>query len=140
VRAWDALREAGNNKVFKRAVADNQYGSGKLRRSLASLSMEDIIPYPSNQYRGEKGLLRVDKKFRTHRPYSERLKYRKRISVEHVGARLRLHTAFDRLKTRGLRRVETHNLLNALCMNLVWEAAHNLGIPEKARSITYFNT
>jgi len=137
-RAEGALRSAG--KGLKRAIADSQFSFEAFRKSLAGKDVEAIIPYPANQRKGERGLLRVDKKFRTHGPYHQRLKYRERIAAEHVGARLKLHTAFNRLKVRGLSMVETHDLVSALCLNLIWEAAHNLGIPRKARSITYFNT
>jgi len=43
-------------------IADSQYSSEKNRRAVD----EAVIPYPANQKRGIKGILRIDKKFRTH--------------------------------------------------------------------------
>jgi hypothetical protein len=54
------LRKAGAH--LRRIVADSQYSSKRVRKTVD----EAVIPYPSNQKRGVKGILRVDKKFRTH--------------------------------------------------------------------------
>ena len=43
-------------------IADSQYSDSKLRNAVD----ETVIPYPANQKRGVKGLLRVGKKFRTY--------------------------------------------------------------------------
>jgi len=48
-------------------VADSQYSSRRFRENTSKRGGEAVIPYPSNQRRGEKEALRVDKKFRTHR-------------------------------------------------------------------------
>ena len=53
-------------------VADSQYSSRRFRRKAAECGVEAVIPYPANQRRGERGLLRVDKYFRSHGPYRER--------------------------------------------------------------------
>lgn len=55
---------------------------------MSALGAEPVIPYPSNQKRGVKGVLRVDKRFRVHGP--ERLKrlYGLKSSVERVNSRL----------------------------------------------------
>jgi hypothetical protein len=40
-----------------------------------------VIPYPRNQRKGVKGILRVDRKFKSHRPSELRRVYRKRVAV-----------------------------------------------------------
>ena len=49
---------------IRSVIADSQYSDQKLRNAVA----QAVIPYPSNQKRGVKGILRVDKKFRTYGP------------------------------------------------------------------------
>ena len=61
-------------------IADSQYSDGKLRDSVDAA----VIPYRANQKRGVKGLLRVDKKFRTYGPDDQREEYHKRPHIEAV--------------------------------------------------------
>jgi len=49
---------------LKSLIADSQYSDGELRDAVE----EAVIPYRANGKRDVKGLLRVDKKFRTYRP------------------------------------------------------------------------
>jgi hypothetical protein len=49
---------------LRSVIADSQYSDSKLRNAVD----ETVIPYRSNQKRDVKGLLRVDKKFRTYGP------------------------------------------------------------------------
>ena len=74
---------------LKTLVADSQYSSRKLRNQTATHGVRSVIPYPANQRRREKGLLRVDKYFRTHGPADERRIYRQRLAVERVNSRLK---------------------------------------------------
>ena len=48
-----------------------------------------VIPYPVNQMRGQRGLLRVDRFFSTHGPKREKRLYRLRSSIERVNSRLK---------------------------------------------------
>jgi hypothetical protein len=56
------LSEAGAK--LRSIIADTQYSDEKIRTATA----ETVIPYPANQKRNVKDLLRVDKKFRTYGP------------------------------------------------------------------------
>jgi hypothetical protein len=60
-----------------------------LRDKAISVGTIPVIPYPSNQKVGEKGVLRVDKKFRTHGPTELKRVYRKRAAIERVFRRLK---------------------------------------------------
>jgi hypothetical protein len=53
---------------LKSVIADSQYRDGKLRDAVD----DAVIPYRANQKRDVKGLLRVDKKFRTYGPEEQK--------------------------------------------------------------------
>lgn len=137
MKVKDIASRAG--KGVKRLLADTAYSSDAIRMALAMKGVEGIIPYPSNQHKGEKGLLREDDEFKTHGPYHQRVKYRKRIEMEHVWSRLD-EMERDHVYIRGIEKVHAQDLMKAFLLNLVWEAAHNMGIACKARSVTFFNT
>ena len=99
-----------------------------------------IIPYPSNQKRGARDVLRVHKKFRTYGPEDQKVEYHKRPSIEAVNSFLKTQYSMIINKVRGLKHVATYSLLSILCLVLNREAAQNLGRPDKAVSPTYFNT
>ena len=61
----DKTLEATKGRVRK-VVADSQYSSKRFRKKAVDCGVESVIPYPANQRPREKGLLRVDKHFRTH--------------------------------------------------------------------------
>jgi len=126
-----------NSKAKIRSViADSQYSSWKIREAVA----QTVIPYPSNQKRGVKGILRVDKKFRTYGPDELKKEYHKRPSVEAVYSFLKTQYSMVTNKVRGLKNVACYALYSILCLILNREAAQNIGRPEKAVSPTFFST
>jgi IS5 family transposase len=128
------LRKAGAK--LRRIIADSQYSSERIRQE----ADEAIIPYPANQKRGVKGILRVDKKFRTHGPEDQKRKYHKRTAVEAAYSFLKTQYSLTINKVRGLKNVATYILYSILSHVLTREAAENIGRPDKAVSPTYFNT
>ena len=127
------LREAGAR--LRSMIADSQYSSEKIRQEVE----EAVIPYPSNQRRGEE-VLRVDRKFRVHGPEDQRRKYHKRPAVESAYSFLKSQYSMAVNKVRGLRKVAIYALYSILSLVLNREAAENIGRPDKATSPTYFNT
>jgi len=122
---------------FEAVVADSQYSSKRVRGYIGEHGAESVIPYPSNQRRGE-AVLRVDRFFRTSGSAVERRVYGLgRASVERVNSRLEL-VGLDCLKLRGLRNVMVHVLLCIIVMLVVAVAAIRLGRPWKARSLASF--
>ena len=121
---------------IRNVIADSQYSDRKLREAVA----QTVIPYPSNQKRGVKGILRVDKKFRTYGPDELRREYHKRPSVEAVYSFLKTQYSLASNKVRGLTNVACYALCSILCLVLNREAAQNIGRVDKAVSPTYFNT
>ena len=122
---------------FRAVVADSQYSSRRVRDCIVECGAEPVVPYMSNQARGE-SVLRVDRFFRTSRSAVERRIYGLgRVSVERVNSRLEL-VGLDCLRLRGLRNVLIHVLLCIIVMLLVAVAALRLGRPWKARSVASF--
>ena len=105
---------------------------------VADYGMVAVIPYPSNQRKGD-DVLRVDKFFRVYGSEEERRLYGLgRSSIERVNSRLEGQVCLDRHRVRGLRNVTIHVALCIIAMLLVAVAALRLGVPEKARSIATF--
>jgi len=124
----------------KLLVADSQYSSRNLRDQASSQGVRAVIPFPTNQQRGQKGLLRVDKYFRTHGPIYEKRVYRLRSSIERVNSRLKDQLSLERHRVRGLGRITVHALLCMIAMLLTALIALRLNRPEKTRSITMLAT
>jgi hypothetical protein len=57
-------------------LADAQYSAANLRENALAHGALPVIPYPKNQCRGVRGILRVDGKFRIHVPQTFRRAYR----------------------------------------------------------------
>jgi hypothetical protein len=121
---------------LKRVIADSQYSDGKLRNAVE----ETVIPYRANQKRDVEGLLRTDKKFRTHGPEEQRKEYHKRPHIEAVYSFLKTQYSLTVNKVRGLGNVASYALFSILCLVLNREAAENMRRPDKAVSPAYFNT
>ena len=121
---------------LRSVIADSQYSHSKLRNAVDAAA----IPYPANQKRTVKGLLRVDKKFRTYGPEHQKREYHKRPHIEAVYSFLKTQYSLANNKVRGIRNVASYALYSLLCLVLNREAAENINRPDKAVSPTYFNT
>ena len=122
----------------RRLVADPQYSSQSLREAALRQGTIPIIPYPRNQMKSVKGVLRIDRKFKSHGPQEFRRAYRKRVAVERVFSRLKNLTALTQHNLKGLARITFHAQLSLLTMLFTAQAAVNTHKPSKARSIRYF--
>jgi len=120
----------------KKVVADSQFSSRKLREHLSAQGVKAVIPYPANQGREQKMLLRVDKYFRTHGSVCERQTYTQRSAIERVNSRLKEQLCLERHRARGLERITIHTLLCMIALLLNALTALRLNRPEKTRSIT----
>lgn len=130
------LDKAAERVRVEAVICDNQYSSRKIRKFIKGLGAEPVIPYPSNQKRGVKDVLRVDKKFRVHG--SKRLKrlYKLRSSVERVNSRLA--ALLGKITFKGLKAAVTQVSYAVLSLLFIAETAVKTGKPEKARCITYY--
>jgi len=130
------LSEAVEKVRAEAVVCDKQYSSGKMREFVEALGAEQVIPFPANQQKGVKGVLRVDRKFRVHGPEKLRRLYRFRSSVERVNSRL--ETLLGKITFKGLKAAAMQVSYAVLGMLFVAWTAIKTGKPEKARSITYY--
>ena len=48
-----------------------------------------VIPYPRNQFKGVRGILRINGLFRSHGPTIYKISYKKRVVVKRVFSRLK---------------------------------------------------
>jgi transposase len=95
-RANQVLKDSGAK--IRSLIADSQYGDGKIRMAVD----KTVIPYPANQKRGFKGILRVDKKFRSFGPEEDGQEYHKRSTIEAVNSFLKTQYGMAMNKVRGL--------------------------------------
>jgi hypothetical protein len=132
------FEKASRHVKPKRLLADPQYSSQSLRDAALKQGTAPVIPYPRNQQKGVKGILRIDRKFKSHGPQELRRSYRKRVAVERVFSRLKNLTGLTQHNLRGLANVTFHTQLCLLIMLFTAQAALNTGRPGKSRSIRYF--
>ena len=130
--------KASNHVRFKRVVADPQYSSQSFRDTALEKGTLPIIPYPKNQKVGVRGILRVDKKFKSHGPQKLRRAYKKRVAVERVFSRLKNLAGLKDHNLRGLANLTFHSQLCILIMLITAQAAVNTNKISKTRSIRYF--
>ena len=132
------FEKASLHVKFRRLVADPQYSSQSLREAALKQGTLPVIPYPKNQQKGMKGILRIDRKFKSHGPQELRRVYRKRVAVERVFSRLKNLTGLTQHNLRGLAKITFHSQLCLLAILLTVQAALNTHRPSKTRSIRYF--
>jgi hypothetical protein len=119
-------------------LADSQYSAANLRQTAFECGALPVIPYPKNQSKGVRGILRVDRKFRSHGPEKFKTAYKKRVAVERVFSRLKNLASLTQHNLRGLAKLTFHSQLCVLIMLLTAEAAINTHNKAKSRSIRYF--
>jgi len=134
----ELFEKASSHVKPRRLLADPQYSASNLREAATEQGTTPVIPYPRNQSIGVKGILRVDRKFKSHGPQELRRAYRKRAAVERVFSRLKNLVGLTQHNLRGLAKITFHSQLCIIAMLLTAQAAINTRKPGKARSIRYF--
>lgn len=132
------FKKAAEHVKPRKLLADSQYSAANLREAASECGVLPVIPYPKNQLKGVRGVLRVDKKFRSHGPPSFKLAYKKRVAIERVFSRLKNLAGLTQHNLRGLAKITFHSQLCMLIMLLTAEAALNTSNKAKFRSIRYF--
>jgi hypothetical protein len=122
----------------RKLLADSQYSAANLREAVSQVGALPVIPYPKNQRVGVRGILRIDKKFRSHGPQRFKVAYTKRVAIERVFSRLKNLASLSQHNLRGLSKITFHSQLCVLIMLLTAEAAINTHNNAKSRSIRYF--
>jgi hypothetical protein len=121
---------------FRVVIADPQYSSRFIRFFLSLLKITPIIPYPRNQMRQVKGLLRVDRLFRAHGPKKQVELYHKRGANERGNVWLKGFYGLDQLRTRGLENATIHATLCVMASYVIAIAALKHRRPDLIRSPT----
>ncbi|MGD0646014.1 MAG: transposase [Candidatus Bathyarchaeia archaeon] len=132
------FRKASKYVKPGKLLADAQYSAPNLRENALSHGALPVIPYPRNQCKGVKGILRVDRKFRSHGPQKFRRAYRKRVVVERVFSRLKNLASLSQHNLRGLAKVTFHSQLCIIIMLLTAQVAISTHKLSKSKSIRYF--
>ena len=104
---------------LRSVIAGSQYSGSELRGAAGKA----VIPYPSNQKRGVKDVLREDKKFRTYGSDDEKKEFHKRSRIEAVYSFLKTRYSLSVNKVRGLGNIACCALFSLLCLVLNGEAA-----------------
>ena len=95
-----------------------------------------IIPYPKNQFKHVKGLLRVDKLFRAPGPRRQVKLYHKRSADERSNAWLKGFYGLNQLQARGLENATIHVTLCVMVSFVIAIAALKHRRPDLIRSPT----
>jgi transposase len=132
------FRKASEHVKPGKLLADSQYSAANLRETTSECGTLPVIPYPRNQQVGVRGILRVDRKFRSHGPQKFKTAYKKRAAVERVFSRLKNLANLTQHNLRGLAKITVHSQLCVIAMLLTAQAAVNTHKPSKTRSIRYF--
>jgi transposase len=132
------LENASLHLKPRKLLADPQYSSQNLRDAALRQGTIPVIPYPRNQMKGVKGILRIDRRFKSHGPQQLRRAYRKRVAVERVFSRLKNLAGLTQHNLRGLAKITFHAQLCLLIMLFTAQAAVNTHKPGRSRSIRYF--
>jgi hypothetical protein len=132
------FKKASEHVKPRKLLADSQYSSASFRDTVLEFGALPVIPYPKNQCKGVRGILRVDRKFRSHGPQKFKIAYKKRVAIERVFSRLKNLASLSQHNLRGLAKLKFHSQLCVLIMLLTAEAAINTHNKAKYRSIRYF--
>jgi hypothetical protein len=97
-----------------------------------------VIPYLRNRTKDVKGILRIDRRFKSHGPQQLRRAYRKHVAVERVFSRLKNLAGLAQHNLRGLAKITFHAQLCLLIMLFTAQAAVNTRKPGRSRGIRYF--
>ena len=132
------FEKASEHVKPRKLLAGSQYSAANLRETASEHGVLPVIPYPKNQCVGVRGILRIDKKFRSHGPQRFKTAYTKRVAIERVFSRLKNLASPSQHNLRGLAKITFHSQLCVLIMLLTAEAAINTHNNAKSRSIRYF--
>src|SRR4030043_679264 len=129
------FRKASEYVKPGKLLADSQYSAANLRETALECGTLPVIPYPRNQQKGVGGILRVDRKFRSHGPQKFKAAYKKRVAVERVFSRLKNLASLTQHNLRGLAKVTFHSQLCIIAMLLTAQATVNAHRLSKLRSM-----
>jgi len=126
------------NVRFKTVLADAQYDSAKVRKTVEEYDAEPVIPYRKSSK--VRDALKVGKDFVVHGAKRLVNLFRKRVSIERVFSRAKEWLLLDNLRVRGLEQVFIHACLTFSAMLTVALTAIRQHKPNLIRSIKHYTT
>jgi transposase len=123
---------------FKTVLADAQYDSSKIRKTVEEYGAEPVIPYRKSSR--IKNALRVGHDFVVHGVKRLVNLFRKRVCIERVFSRAKEWLLLDHLRVRGLEQAFIHACLSFSAMLVVALTAFRQHKPSLIRSIKHYTT
>ena len=123
---------------FKTVVADAQYDSSKVRKTVREYDAESIIPYRKTSV--VRNALMVGGDFIVRGVKRLVTLFRKRVCIERVFSRAKEWLVLDHLRVRGLEPAFIHACLSFSAMLVVALTAVNQNKPSLIRSIKHHTT
>jgi transposase/ribosomal protein L32E len=123
---------------FKTVLADAQYDSSKIRKTVEEYGAEPVIPYRKSSR--IKNALRVGHDFVVHGVKRLVNLFRKRVCIERVFSRAKEWLLLDHLRVRGLEQAFIHACLSFSAMLVVALTAFRQRKPSLIRSIKHYTT
>lgn len=123
---------------FKTVVADAQYDSARVRRTVKEYGAEPVIPYRKTSK--IKNGLRVGRDFAVHGVKRLVNLFRRRVCIERVFSRAKEWLLLDYLRVRGLEQAFIHACLSFSAMLVVALTAVRQRKPRLIRSIKHYTT
>ena len=123
---------------FKTVLADAQYNSANVRKTVREYGAEAVIPYRKSSR--IKNALKVGVDFIVHGVKRLVRLFRKRISIERVFSRAKEWLLLNHLRVRGLEQAFIHACLSFSAMLVVAVTAVKQHNPHLIRSIKYYAT
>ena len=123
---------------FKTVVADAQYNSANVRKTVREYGAEAVIPYRKSSR--IKNALKVGVDFIVHGVKRLVRLFRKRVSIERVFSRAKEWLLLDHLRVRGVEQAFIHACLSFSAMLVVAVTAVRQRKPSLMRSIKHYVT
>jgi len=123
---------------FETVLADAQYDSAKVRKTVEECGAEPVIPYRKSSK--IKHTLKVGRDFVVHGIKRLVNLFRKRVCIERVFSRAKEWLLLDHLRVRGLEQAFIHACLSFSAMLVVALTAVRQRKPSLIRSIKHYTT
>ena len=124
-------------KRISYVIADRQYYSAEVFKTIRGFGAEPVIPYPL-QVKDQLINLWVTKRFKVRGDPTLVNLYKFRMAMERAFKAGKLELMMDNLRWRGATKVRMHVAICYACMYAVAITAHKIGRPELANNISAF--
>lgn len=134
-KASSLLRQYG--KSISHVIADTQYYSAEVFKTIGRYNAEPVIPHPSKVKEPLINLY-VTKRFKVKGEARLVRLYKDRMAVERAFKASKSELLMEKPKWRGIAKIRMHVAICYACMYAVALTAHRIGRPELANNIAAF--